>query len=261
MDQLNILFHNKMELDQINNIISPFYIIKIVVLGSVSVGKSTIIHLLNNKTLEEVAPTIGIGFSHKLVQLEEYPLSGTQPEYYYEYAKKNPKDLDLYQTVKVQIWDCAGADRFKQIIVKSYLRNSDIAFLVYDMCDRNTWLELEKWKKELDKNIQHKNLPLIVLIGNKSDMGPYEVTPKEIRERCEQWNAMSFINSCVTNTAHSFINRMLYKSVQYYHHILLDNLNKNLEIPSNTTLNHYRRKDRFIELEDDHEQPKFCCFQ
>lgn len=250
-----------MELEYEDQEISPFYTIKILVLGSLSVGKSTIIHLLNNDEFNPNIPaTIGISFAHKITQLENYPLNRNIPDYYYKYSLNDKKDEKRYQEVKTQIWDCAGAEKFKRIIVNSYLRSVDIAFMVYDISDRNTWFELEKWKKEIDKNVEFDKIPLIVLIGNKSDKCPFQVEADEIKNRCEEWNALNYTISCVQDNSANIIRRMLYKSVEYFHENLIKNVNKNIEIPYHTTINFYEKREPPIRLSGSSDN-SFCCFQ
>lgn len=233
--------------------ISPIYTIKVVLAGGLAVGKSSITHLLNNESLKPLDPTIGLGFAHKMIELEEYPLKDI-PDYYY--MEKDGGDKDV-QTIKTQVWDCAGSEKFRNIIVNSYLRNIDIVFFIYDMSERESWLELEKWKADIEKNRFYNEIPLFVLVGNKTDKMPYQVTSEEIKERCEKWGALNYTISCVSQRANESINRMFYKCVQYYHEILLTRVRKNREIPYTKTIEHFQSKSAPLNLNDVNQN--LCC--
>lgn len=52
--------------------------------------------------------------------------------------------------VTLTMWDTAGQERF-QSLGTSFYRGSDVAMLVYDVTDRNSFDGLSKWKEEYDK--------------------------------------------------------------------------------------------------------------
>ena len=66
---------------------------------------------------------------------------------------------------KIDFWDTAGQERYNSLI-PMYSRNSDIIILVFDITDRNSFLELNKWVKIIKEHNTQSN---IVLVGNKFD--------------------------------------------------------------------------------------------
>ena len=68
---------------------------------------------------------------------------------------------------KLQIWDTAGVERFRNIIA-SYYRGANGIMLVYDITDLESFENLNSWLIEIEKNAS-KNVYKI-LVGNKCDM-------------------------------------------------------------------------------------------
>ena len=57
--------------------------------------------------------------------------------------------------IKLQIWDTAGQERFKNII-SSYYRGANGIFLVYDITDKESFEDLNKWLVDIEKNANKK---------------------------------------------------------------------------------------------------------
>ena len=252
--------------------ISPFYCIKSVLVGDTGVGKSTLLHLLNNEEYNsKIEPTIGINFDLIIHEYNKYKLSNktqltnTYIEYKEKYFSKNKVDKindennENCQIIKSQIWDCAGAERFRTL-VSSYVRNTDILFMIYDMSDRQSWLGLENWKKEVVKYKKYNDIPLIILIGNKSDKVPYQVTQEEIEKRSKEWNAKSYIISCHQISSSKTIKRMFEKSIEYFHEIIVDKHEKSEILPKHVTLDYHLKRMEPLQLDDEDAKPSFCCF-
>ena len=117
-------------------------VLKISVCGSSAVGKSSIGCRLSDKEPHpDHVGTIGVDFF--------------------------VKHLPLYGA-KINIWDLAGDSRF-QSITYSYVKNSDILLLVYDMSRLSSIREL----REIHEAYKNNKIPKIlsIVVGNKSDMG------------------------------------------------------------------------------------------
>lgn len=237
--------------------ISPFYQIKCIIGGDQGVGKSSIVNLFNEEYDPDITSTIGLGFSFTQHTLDACPLKGKDiPEYYFEHVEE--EDIN-YVTVKTQIWDMAGNERFSTVI-KPYFRNADIAFLVYDVSDRYSWLSLKKWRENILEHSNIEDLPLFVLVGNKTDKVPFQVDSREISQRAEEWNALSYFVSCVNNDSPDIIRRMLYKCVEYYHQMICRKKRKNQEIPYKITKEFYFRRSR-LNLGSDMAEHGCCILQ
>ena len=48
------------------------------------------------------------------------------------------------RTVRLQLWDTAGQERFRSLI-PSYIRDSSVAVVVYDITDRASFLNTSMW--------------------------------------------------------------------------------------------------------------------
>lgn len=119
------------------------YLFKIVLIGDSGVGKTNIMTRFSRNSFSQTSKaTIGVDFASRNVSID-----------------------DKY--IKIQIWDTAGQERYRAI-TSSYYRNSSGIMLVYDITNEDTFINCDKWLKEL-KNNAGIDVP-IILIGNKSDI-------------------------------------------------------------------------------------------
>ena len=117
---------------------------KIVFLGDQSVGKTSLITRFMYDTFDETyAATIGIDFLSKTMYLEEG------------------------KTIRLQLWDTAGQERFRSLI-PSYIRDSHVAVICYDITNKKSFDNLDKWIK--DVKLERGDDVIIVLVGNKLDL-------------------------------------------------------------------------------------------
>lgn len=75
---------------------------------------------------------------------------------------------------KLQLWDTAGQEKFRSIM-PSYIRNSRIAIIVYDVtstgyfyADLKSFNNLEKWIELFEDSCQKGSQ--LLLVGNKIDL-------------------------------------------------------------------------------------------
>ena len=93
---------------------------------------------------------------------------------------------------KLKIWDTGGVEKFGTIS-SSYYRGAHGCFLVYDITDRNSFLNLDDLLPNIIKHSPNYNT--IILIGNKSDLlHMREVTFEEAVEFAKN-NDMIYIES------------------------------------------------------------------
>lgn len=244
--------------------VSPYYKIKVLVCGSMSVGKSSLVWLVRNETPRyDSEPTIGLDFACTHIELEEYPLSNPSnlPDFYFQ-AKKEigiGKENEHLQLIQVHIWDASGSVRFSSI-VKMYYRDVDICLLVFDMTDRSSWDELSKWKEQVLNEAKAPHFPIFVLVGNKSDLRPHQVSMKEIKERAEQWGVKYYVLSAVQDSSSSMVRRMIYMSVQNFHDNMLLLSHDKKALPPHVTIPYQTKKNNFIDI-DVASNPSYCCYQ
>ena len=135
---------------------------KIIFVGDAGVGKTTIIsRIMDNPYNEIYEPSIGVDFMSKNIKYKG-------------------------QNIKLQMWDTAGQEKYKGLI-PSYVRNSSIVFVVYDVSVKTSFDNVPKWISFI-KTIENTSL---VLCGNKTDKEKREVT-KEDGEALAQKEGISF---------------------------------------------------------------------
>ncbi|XKL64401.1 hypothetical protein PGB90_004487 [Kerria lacca] len=119
------------------------FIFKIVLIGDCSTGKSCIVERFRNGTYNEPQPaTVGVDFSIKTVCMHG-------------------------KTIKLQIWDTAGMERFRTV-TQSYYRSANGVIIVYDTTKRATFLNVQKWIDEARRNTGSN--VLLFLVGTKCDL-------------------------------------------------------------------------------------------
>ncbi|OHT09342.1 Ras family protein [Tritrichomonas foetus] len=145
---------------------------KIVIVGSSTVGKSSIVtRLVNGEFVDDAATTCGADF------------------YTYNCMLNNEK-------VKLQIWDTAGQERFRSIS-KSYFRNAVGAILVYDLTNLDSFDQLTDWLSDLHALCAAN--AYILLVGNKSDLiSERQVSNQQIQEFAEHHHLESIETSAKT---------------------------------------------------------------
>ena len=111
-----------------------------------------------------------------------------------EFGTKNLEIKD--KKVKIQIWDTAGQERYKSI-TSAYYKGAKGAFIVYDITNKNTFDNIDKWVFDLktngDKNIE------IIIIGNKSDLEDNREVLKEEGIKKAEEHKTSFIETSALN--------------------------------------------------------------
>ena len=70
-------------------------------------------------------------------------------------------------SIKLQIWDSAGQERYKALI-PSYVRGAAIIFIIYDISDQKSFVNIESWINFIKQ--VNTDESLLVLCGNKNDL-------------------------------------------------------------------------------------------
>lgn len=92
------------------------------------------------------------------------------------------------RTVRLQLWDTAGQERFRSLI-PSYIRDSSVAVVVYDITNRQSFQNTSKWVD--DVRAERGNDVIIVLVGNKTDLNDKrQVSTEEAEKRAQEFNVM-----------------------------------------------------------------------
>ena len=118
--------------------------IKIIVVGSMAVGKTCLIaHYQTGRFLSEIPSTCGSSFvqKKKIIDGKKYTLN---------------------------LWDTAGQEKYDSL-TKIFTKNANIIILVYSITDKKSFQSLDKWLK-LVKDINNEDSYVLGVAANKSDL-------------------------------------------------------------------------------------------
>ena len=104
-------------------------------------------------------------------------------------------------TVKAQIWDTAGSERYRAMTAAHY-RKAVGALVVYDISNVESFINVKKWVEEL-QCLTDPGL-IMMLIGNKVDLveenSKARKVSKEEAEQFAQENNMLFFETSATTS-------------------------------------------------------------
>ncbi|KAM8826962.1 ras-related protein Rab-11A-like [Synchiropus picturatus] len=158
------------------------FVFKVVLIGESGVGKSNLLsRFTKNEFNHDSRTTIGVEFSTRTIELDGL-------------------------TVKAQIWDTAGLERYRAI-TSAYYRGAVGALLVYDITKHLTYESVERWLKEL---YEHADAHIVVmLVGNKCDLESERAVPTEEAKDFADKNGILFLETSAllsTNVEAAFNN-------------------------------------------------------
>ena len=119
------------------------YKFKVVIVGDSGVGKTNLVkRFITNTFNKETKATVGVEFLSK-----NFIING--------------------KVFKIELWDTAGQERYKSI-TSAYFKGAKGAMVVYDVTNKPTFVNVDKWCSELQtKGSKTIN---IIMIGNKTDL-------------------------------------------------------------------------------------------
>ena len=136
---------------------------KILLIGDVGVGKTSILtRYFNNNFSEVTESTVGIEFKTILFKERDH-------------------------NIKLQIWDTSGQERF-QSITQNYFRDADGLLYVFDVTNENSFNSIKNWLKMSEENNTKEFIK--ILIGNKTDLEGRSIE-KEDMEKFKTENRMT----------------------------------------------------------------------
>ena len=144
---------------------SDYETCKIVLLGEIGVGKTSIISRYVTNTFSDVMmSTTGASFATKKININDHK-------------------------IKFQIWDTAGQERFRSL-AKIFYQNAAAAILVYDITRRDSFENIKSfWIKEIKDNAPSGII--LAIAGNKSDSYEFEkVSIQEGKDLAKDVNAI-----------------------------------------------------------------------
>ena len=135
---------------------------KVVIIGEYSVGKTSLCQRFINRVVGKTEPTIGAAFQVKTVPLP-----------------------NSTQTVKLEIWDTAGSERYRSLM-PMYYRDAAVAMICYDITNAKSFERVQVWVDDFRRHatphadgtgaassaqfVDDASAPLLCLIGTKADL-------------------------------------------------------------------------------------------
>ena len=128
------------------------YIIKLLILGDSSVGKTNFLYkYTENKFNEKYLASTAIDLQTKQIKIN---------------GKK----------IKLQIWDTAGQEKYKSL-TKNFLLKAQGILILYDIANKTTFDNLKVWLSLVQEECI-TDIPIII-VGNKMDIEDQRVVDKE----------------------------------------------------------------------------------
>ncbi|XP_077190883.1 ras-related protein Rab-7b isoform X2 [Paroedura picta] len=125
--------------------------LKIVIIGALGVGKTSLLLRYVHKTFhEDYQTTLGASVLSKMVVVDNTPL-------------------------KLQIWDTGGQERFRSM-VSTFYKGSDGCVLAFDVMDRDSFESLNYWRTDFLQKVSKEEASLWCL---KKNIAYFEVSAKD----------------------------------------------------------------------------------
>ena len=225
--------------------------IKVVLLGEAGVGKTCIIKQFIEKKFEQ----------------------NTDSSLSAQFVSKTIEYVDFAKTLKFDIWDTVGQERFRSI-AKIFYKDAHVVILVYDITSKKSFNALNDfWIGEIKNNCNGS--PLFAIIGNKNDLYmKQEVDPLDAKDLAKKIGGIFQLTSAKTAEGISQLfdiigKKILKPSFQYDKNdkIAKENYNKKKEIEKNTKVriklnnngNNDKENDENKGGKNNNNRKKGCC--
>ena len=163
-----------------NNEITSIKSYKVLLLGNSYVGKTCILLRFSEDSFNEnYELTIGLNYRIKTLNIDNNP-------------------------IKMQIWDTSGEEKFKAI-AKNFYRGAHGVLLIYDICEKNSFLDVRDWIEQIVENTDNDNM-VMILCGNKCDKEKERIITKEEGEDLAKNYGIPFFECSAKNNTN--INEM-----------------------------------------------------
>jgi Ras-related protein Rab-5C len=162
---------------------------KVVTLGSSGVGKTSLmVRLVHEAFVEDQSSTIGASFLIKKMNLGMVDMANEAKEVTYNLV--------------FEIFDTAGQERYESL-APLYYRSANVAIIIYDVTNRESWDRAKRWVTTIEEVHVGIEPILIVVLGNKIDIGKEggeeqgsrEVSTQELKDFVSGTQHLSFETS------------------------------------------------------------------
>ncbi|XP_069192606.1 ras-related protein Rab-7L1 isoform X1 [Procambarus clarkii] len=139
---------------------------KVIIIGDPTVGKTSFVQrYVQDSFRRDYKGTVGVDFALKILKWSDS------------------------ETVKLQLWDIAGQERFTWM-TRVYYKDAQGCIVMFDLSNRNSFLNTLKWKKDVDSKCTLEDGSPIpcMLLANKCDLPHRQVDQLEIEKLYKEHN-------------------------------------------------------------------------
>ena len=186
--------------------------IKIILLGEMGTGKTSLINIYFGKAFDFNSFTT------------------SAPEFFQK--QLTIKGIDC----TVGVWDTAGQEKYRSIS-KIIINGAQIVVYVYDITKKETFKELEFWTKCVEEILDKK--VILGIVANKMDLYENQKVSKQEGEKYADDIGALFIETSAKHDSKgfcNFINQLLERYIDNNKNIIKDNTKKRISI------NKYKKK-------------------
>ncbi|XP_069677630.1 ras-related protein Rab-7L1-like isoform X2 [Periplaneta americana] len=170
------------------SIVIPEKLYKVIVIGDPTVGKTSFVQrYVQNSFRKDYKGTVGVDFALKIVKWSDK------------------------QTVKLQLWDIAGQERFTWM-TRVYYKDCHGCVLMFDLTNKNSFVNTHKWKRDVDAKctLPDGNPIPCILLANKCDLPQRQVDQMEIESFYKEnsfigWTETSAKEGLMVNDSMKFL--------------------------------------------------------
>lgn len=151
------------------------HLFKVLVIGDCRVGKTSLLHrYVHDLFASDYKITMGVDFALKVVQWSDT------------------------ETVRLQLWDIAGQERFTSL-TRLYYKQASACVIMFDLTNADSFRSCQMWKNDLDNKITLPNGSLLpcILLANKCDLTPWAVTREDIDKFSKESNFIGWTETSV----------------------------------------------------------------
>jgi len=144
------------------------YLFKFLIVGDTNTGKSCLLQrFADDSYTTDFISTIGVDFKVKTIEIGG-------------------------KIIKTQCWDTAGQERFRSI-TNSYYRGAHGIIIVYDITNKQSFFNIEKWMRDI--KVFGSDNAIKMIIGTKSDLSKERKVSKEELETLANELDMKYIET------------------------------------------------------------------
>ena len=200
------------------------YNFKVIMIGDLAVGKTSILNrFIKNEFNNSYTSTIGVEFSAKNII------------------------IDNINECRLKIWDTSGEERFRSI-TKQYFKDTQGAFLIFDLTKKSTFDKLNVWLEDLNDNAP-ENVS-IILVGNKMDIKDRKIYLSDDAKKFALKNKMPYIEvSAKEGTNVVYLFETLCKK-------LVNKSNNRMSINLNSGKKEKKNKEEIFNIKKNNEKKK-----